>query len=131
MKTVSALSPAYLRIGGNKADNLIFTLGGKPYKVHFNWEIDGGECTYNPDFCFMAPKINFTMNAVEWLKLNRVAEKTNMDLIFDINALRRFENGSWDSSNAKTLIEFSSNHNLNVNWELGNGIDHFKNAFYT
>lgn len=127
---MAALSPAYLRIGGNKADNLIFTANGLPYKLLFNWEIDGGECTYNPELCFMAPKVNFTMSAVEWLKLNRVAEKANLDLIFDLNALRRFDNGSWDSSNARKLIEFSSKHNLNVNWELGNGINFEEDIFY-
>lgn len=53
--------------------------------------------------------------------LNNVATEANLDIIFGLNALIRNADGSWNFENAKELIKFSADHNLEINWELGNG----------
>lgn len=57
----------------------------------------------------------------EWLQLNKLAKASELIILFDLNCLIRFNNGSWNSENAEKLINFSDSHHLNVNWELGNG----------
>jgi hypothetical protein len=124
LKVMKALSPAYLRVGGTMADRLIFTTNkSMSFKYHLR-ETDGGECSYEQKYCDYLQKPNFTMNAKEWIQLNKLAQKTNLDLIFDLNVLQRFDNNTWDPTNAEELISFSNKHNFNLNWELGNGTAH-------
>ncbi|RZC41862.1 heparanase-like, partial [Asbolus verrucosus] len=130
LKVVKALSPAYLRIGGTMADRLIFTKSQlNSFKHYLKGELDGGECSYERKFCDFLQKPNFTMSSREWLQLNKLARETNMEIIFDLNALRRFDNGTWDYRNAEELISFSNEHNLEVNWELGNEPNSFRREF--
>lgn len=117
---MNALSPAYLRVGGTMADRLIFSTS-MSFK-HLNSKTDGGECSYEEKYCDYLDRPNFTMNSQEWLQLNNLAQDTNLELIFDLNSLRRFDDGAWDYTNAETLIRFSSQHGLHLNWQLGNGI---------
>lgn len=61
----------------------------------------------------------------EWLMLNRLVANAGFTMLFDLNTLIRFENGSWNFLNGEDLIEFSDKHNLDVIWELGNGTINF------
>ena len=95
-----ALSPAYLRLGGTKADEVVFVekpADQRPYK-------------------------QITMSGQDWININNFALKTNMSFLFDFNALHRNNRtNSWDPSNAKLLLKFSSSCGYqNVAWELGN-----------
>lgn len=63
------------------------------------------------------------------MKLADLAEKANVDLIFGLNSLIRFDNKSWDYRNAESMMKFSKDHNLKVNWELGNEPNSFKHVF--
>jgi heparanase 1 len=129
LKVMKALSPAYLRVGGTMADRLIFTTNkSMSFKYHLR-ETDGGECSYEQKYCDYLQKPNFTMNAKEWIQLNKLAQKTNLDLIFDLNVLQRFDNNTWDPTNAEELISFSNKHNFNLNWELGNEPNSFRHQF--
>lgn len=56
------------------------------------------------------------------MTLNHLVAKSGFTMLFDLNTLIRFDNGSWNFLNAETLIEFSDKHNLTIIWELGNGI---------
>ncbi|KYB27768.1 heparanase [Tribolium castaneum] len=129
IKLMKALSPAYLRIGGTMADRLIFSTTESLHFKHLGPKVDGGECSYEERYCDALNRPNFTMNSHEWLQLNELAQKTNLEIIFDLNSLRRFDDGAWDYTNAETLIRFSSQHNLNVNWELGNEPNAYRHQF--
>ena len=104
------------------ADRLTFFTSKTFHFKHLRGDMDGGVCSYGPRHCDYLAKPNFTMNEHEWLQLNQLAANTGLDMIFDLNSLKRFDNGSWDPTNAEKLISFSNNFNLNINWELGNGI---------
>lgn len=67
--------------------------------------------------------LNFLLFVIgkEWLNLNQLANVTGHTVLFDLNALIRNDDGSWQSKNAEELVDFSDKHNLSVLWELGNG----------
>ncbi|KAJ8940369.1 hypothetical protein NQ318_015762 [Aromia moschata] len=108
-KVLGHLSPSYIRIGGTLGDRLFFS----PDSVDTNKNM---ESTIS----------DFTMTGTQWLQLTNLAQQANLDVIFQLNALIRLEDGSWDYSNPESLISFSNEHKLNVNWELGNGHTYIK-----
>lgn len=124
IKMVKYLSPAYIRIGGTLADKLRFS----PDDIDQN-KVTDFYLKYNlqEDDYFIAP--NFIMTGLQWLNLLNFTEMTHLEPIFGLNALIRFKNGTWDSTNAHTLFKFSQEHKYFVNWELGNEPNLFKNKF--
>ncbi|CAH1173655.1 unnamed protein product [Phaedon cochleariae] len=122
---VQYLSPAYIRIGGNLADKLFFSVSETEDDIqeYYRTYYDESEFSYIPLFP------NYTMTGTQWLMLTTFAKKAVLDVFFDLNSLIRFTNGSWDYRNAETLIQFSNDHNLEVNWELGNEPNSFHHKF--
>lgn len=59
--------------------------------------------------------------ASDYLKLHQFTQNAGVRLIFDLNSLLRNEDGSWNSDNAEEMIKFSSDNQLELDWELGNG----------
>lgn len=120
------LSPGFIRLGGNLADKLQFEPNSSNIDVYVrdfynkNSFIDAFNLSAAP---------NYTMTGSQWLQFNKFAESIDMDVFFDLNALIRFKNGSWDYENAESLIRFSHDHNITVNWELGNEPNSFKHKF--
>lgn len=123
-KLLTALAPGYFRVGGTMADRLHFVANNEPrFKIREVVNTDGGVCAYetNAKKCDVFLRPNFTMSGEEWLALNRLITNSGFTLLFDLNCLIRFKDGSWNPANAESLIEFSNKYNLNVIWELGNG----------
>lgn len=58
------------------------------------------------------------------MQLHQLAKQAEIKVIFDLNSLLRFENGSWNPENAQQMLRFSQQHELEVDWELGNGLYH-------
>lgn len=54
-------------------------------------------------------------------QLTDFTKKSDVKILLDLNSLLRNSDGSWDSSNAQELISFASQHNIELNFELGNG----------
>ncbi len=95
-----ALSPAILRVGGTSQDYLIFQKNETQF----------------------AKITNFSMTTEDWDTMNEFTCLAEWDFIFGLNALLRDNtSGSWDSSNARDLFEYTHSKNYLVNWELGNG----------
>ncbi|CAH1974215.1 unnamed protein product [Acanthoscelides obtectus] len=128
VKMMRHLSPSYLRIGGNLADRLIFDPeSDEPYKYAENlYNQIGDEDDINYQ---LAP--NYSMTGRQWIDLVKLTEKANLDAIFDLNSLLRQSDGEWDYHNAETLIEFSQNNSLKLNWELGNEPNSYHHKFNT
>lgn len=61
------------------------------------------------------------MTDTDFLALYEFTKKSRLKMIFDLNALLRNPNGSWDSSNAKEIIDFAKGHDMEVDWQMGNG----------
>ncbi|XP_018563738.1 heparanase-like isoform X2 [Anoplophora glabripennis] len=126
-KMVKYLQPAYLRIGGNLADKLVFNPNLKEVDKHVKRFYRGISHIYN--FLDLRSLPNYVMTGTQWLELTKFAQQTNMEVLFDLNSLRRFDNGSWDYTNAESLIKFSNKHSLKLNWELGNEPNSFRHKF--
>ncbi len=99
------LSPAMLRVGGTSEDFLLF---------------QSSEGTYSRG---KEQESNFTMSPAQWDAVNEFVKAVEWDFIFGLNLLLRhnWPNGSWDSSNAEGLFDYTLSKGYVVNWELGNG----------
>ncbi len=99
------LSPAMLRVGGTSEDFLLFQSSEGTYRRGKEHES------------------NFTMSPAQWDAVNEFVKAVEWDLIFGLNLLLRhnWPNGSWDSSNAEDLFDYTLSKGYVVNWELGNG----------
>ena len=95
------LSPAFLRIGGTAADFLI----------------------YDDSQGFQKPKnfSNFTITHQDLDKIHLLSYKAGWDVMFGLNVLLRKQDGSWDASNPKEIMQYVAEHGYNFGWELGNG----------
>ena len=95
------LSPAFLRIGGTAGDFLI----------------------YDDSQGFQKPKnfSNFTITHQDLDKIHLLSSKAGWDVMFGLNVLLRKQDGSWDASNPKEIIQYVAEHGYNFGWELGNG----------
>lgn len=88
----------YLRIGGSKGDDVIFKRNG----LDINSE-------------------KYVLNSTEWDMINAFAMKMQWKLIFGLNSLERWHDGSWNPSNAVEFLRYTEENGYLVNYELGNG----------
>ena len=93
------LSPAFLRIGGTAEDFLIYDEGLQKPK-NFS---------------------NFTITHQDLDKIHLLSYKAGWDVMFGLNVLLRKQDGSWDASNPKEIMQYVAEHSYNFGWELGNG----------
>ncbi|XP_060082509.1 heparanase-like isoform X2 [Ylistrum balloti] len=137
-----ALSPCYLRMGGNKADFLIFSINktesfspeATSYKAkHFNDQdlphqdgsLQSVPLWNNFEFGKKRNFTNFTMTASMWDDINHFMTKVGWDFLFDLNVFLRSD-GKWDSDNAKLLLKYTASKGYRLaGWELGNEPDDF------
>ena len=102
----AALSPSFLRIGGTSADFLIYDGStGQERVKNFT------------DF-------NITHEDLD--KIHLLSSKAGWDVMFGLNVLLRGKDGSWDSSNAKKIMQYVADHDYRFGWELGNGKKYLK-----
>lgn len=129
------LAPAYLRIGGTAADQLIFVPNeevneedlslSKPFVAAKAEHVDF--CDYGYE-CNRNISDTFNMTVADWLAMNNFVKETDLSLLFDLNVLLR-HNNTWDSTNAKKLLTVSTEYACNVSWQLGNEPNSFKHVF--
>ncbi|ENN73698.1 heparanase isoform X1 [Dendroctonus ponderosae] len=115
IKLIKYLSPAYLRIGGNQADQIVFVqdgLSGTNYRSESEFD-------------------EYILSGSDWLQLHHLARQAGIKVIYDLNSLLRFVNGSWNSENAQQMLSFSQQHKLEVDWELGNEPNSYPKKFDT
>lgn len=96
----------FLRFGGSEADNLVFN---NTANLSSNQIMDD----YNTH------SFNFTL----FEELYNFAQINNWRLIFDLNSLQRYSNGTWDPRNAVKLIKTVLKHGFFIDYELGNEPD--------
>ncbi|XP_033209706.1 heparanase-like isoform X2 [Belonocnema kinseyi] len=114
----SHLRPAYVRIGGTAADCLFFD---ETLTEGFNSEtinpVDGQDIT------------NFTITKKDLLDLYKFTQKSGNRMLFDLNALIRNSDGSWNDSNARQIVEFAQSYGMSLDWHLGNEPNSFYRVF--
>ncbi|XP_070206938.1 hyaluronoglucuronidase-like [Littorina saxatilis] len=104
-----ALTPSFFRLGGTSADSLTYVL--------YN-----GQNSTPPTQLGSHVPANLTAEA--WETINEFTKEVGWDLIFDLNALKRNADGSWNHDNARQLLQFSADRNYTIaGFELGNEYD--------
>lgn len=101
IKLAKALSPAYLRIGGTEADNILFDTETKVDTI-------------------------LTMNKQTWDNINNFSQKTELELFYTVNAgpLVRDEAHDWNSKNFEKLLQYSKKQGYKLAaLELGNELN--------
>ncbi|KAL3863631.1 hypothetical protein ACJMK2_005381 [Sinanodonta woodiana] len=115
-----ALSPSYFRIGGTTADFMVFQDGDKesmeahPKRMQNFGQRLYGKLSYD----------TFNLTAQMFDQLYNFTSSVGWDMIYNLNALLRQKDGSWDPSNALKLFNYVTKKNYKIRgWELGNEPD--------
>ncbi|XP_031143738.2 heparanase [Sander lucioperca] len=134
-----ALTPSFLRFGGTRQDFMVFT----PHRFHRDaagFTADGScddlelpswledqlkkdwtqqqAVLMREDLHRKYRRVKFTEETVDLL--HSFSSCSGMDLIFGLNALLRNADNSWNSSNARSLLQYCESRGYRINWELGN-----------
>ena len=107
-----ALVPVTLRVGGTSQDYLIYD----PNKQ----EEGQKEVTIARENWFVEDS-TFYMSPSQWDAVNEFTKTVGWRFIFGLNQRLQDSNGSWNSTNAELLIDYTLKKNYAVAWELGNG----------
>ena len=97
-----ALSPAYVRFGGIPGNVVYFQ---------------------SPDEETRSPygKKTVLITGEDLDRINQIAENAGWQVLFTLSALRRLENGEWDSRNPFRIVKYVADKGYKFGWELGNG----------
>ncbi|XP_048876214.1 heparanase [Brienomyrus brachyistius] len=141
-----ALSPAFLRFGGNKQDFMVFNPDEAPLDTPDFPRGGPSAGAAHPCDGLVLPadleeslkqdwprqqlllqeeetvssygNIKFSGDAMDLLYT--FANCSGFDLIFGLNAVLRTKANEWDSRNAETLLAYCEQKGYNMSWELGN-----------
>uniref|UniRef100_UPI003AAF5F50 heparanase isoform X1 n=1 Tax=Centroberyx gerrardi TaxID=166262 RepID=UPI003AAF5F50 len=141
-----ALAPAFLRFGGTRQDFMIFTPQKSFVQSHEHHPLssavtaeDACEKLELPSLLEERLKREWTQQEIVLLRedlqrkyrrvkfteytvdlLQSFANCSELDLIFGLNALLRTADNAWDSSNARSLMQYCESRQYRMSWELGN-----------
>lgn len=120
LSLVRGLSPAYWRFGGQEAQRLTFRheQADCPRKDTNTRRNGIGVDTVQ------SRQWALCLTAGLFDEIYRLVVKTNNLILFDLNNVERCQNGSWDHRNVWQLINYTTAMGYNVNWQLGNGMEH-------
>ena len=147
----SALSPAYLRLGGTAADLLTFDpqahlhddgnyfedKKGDKHELKHNSEGNRFWCATSMNGSAENENLNnlykhkkkFVMTGEDFDNLYNFSEAVGWTLLFDLNVLKR-KGKSWNSNNAKKILEYAVKKEFtNIHWEMGNEPNSLKHHF--
>ncbi|XP_035996428.1 heparanase isoform X1 [Fundulus heteroclitus] len=130
-----ALSPAFLRFGGTKQDFMVFrprrsqrlnadepcSSTGLPWWLEQRLKEDWTQqklILLKEEQQNQHNRVHFTELTVDLL--HSFSSCSGLDLIFGLNALLRTADNSWNSSNARSLLQYCESKRYNMSWELGN-----------
>uniref|UniRef100_A0A1B6L5Y3 Uncharacterized protein n=1 Tax=Graphocephala atropunctata TaxID=36148 RepID=A0A1B6L5Y3_9HEMI len=112
IRLTSYLAPGYLRVGGIEANRLVFEEESSVLEPKLK----------------LNPNDTFYMSGSKWTEIYTFAEQSGLKILFDLNVLLR-NHSHWNSSNAKSLIDFSASKGYQVDWQLGNEPNAFQHNF--
>ncbi|KAF0031838.1 hypothetical protein F2P81_016393 [Scophthalmus maximus] len=139
-----ALTPAFVRFGGTRQDFMVFspqrnrqldsdvtaatnqTDGSCDKRTLPSWleeKLKGAWpqqqlVLMREDVQRKYRKVKFTEDTVDLL--HSFSSCSGLDLIFGLNALLRSDDNSWNSSNARSLLDYCESRGYRTSWELGN-----------
>uniref|UniRef100_A0A671XGA3 Heparanase n=1 Tax=Sparus aurata TaxID=8175 RepID=A0A671XGA3_SPAAU len=133
-----ALSPAFVRFGGTRQDFMVFVPrrpgpgsgeAAEPScaeldlpswleeKLKADWT-QQKLILLREDLQRKYRRVKFTESTVDLL--HSFSSCSGMDLIFGLNALLRTADNTWNSSNARSLLQYCESKQYRMSWELGN-----------
>ncbi|XP_044189075.1 heparanase [Thunnus albacares] len=136
-----ALTPAFLRFGGTQQDFMVFT---PQFTSSFTAEKSCNELELpswleeklteewsQQEMLLMSEDRKKKFNRTTYTEstvdlLNSFTNCTGLDLIFGVNALLRTADNSWNSSNARLLMQYCESRQYRMSWELGNEPNSFR-----
>lgn len=116
-KSLKALQPFRIRLGGTLQDHIVYDIGLSPSQSCLPIVKDGTDMFGFREGC---------LSMERWIALNTLFSKTGSLAVFGLNALINRPQvggvwGPWDSSNARDFIKFTIDQDIQVDaWELGN-----------
>ncbi|KAM4719975.1 heparanase isoform 1-T1 [Anableps anableps] len=130
-----ALSPAFLRFGGTKQDFMVFNPQRSQQidpdescsSIRLPWWLEQRlkEDWVQQQLTLIKEeqqnkysRVHFTELTVDLL--HSFSSCSGLDLIFGLNALLRTADNSWNSSNARSLLQYCESKQYKMSWELGN-----------
>ncbi|KAK5851491.1 hypothetical protein PBY51_023038 [Eleginops maclovinus] len=133
-----ALTPAFLRFGGTRQDFMEFTPQRVPRDSASSAEKSCADLLLPPwleqrlkkewtqqqlllmkeDLHRKYRRVKFTEDTVDLL--HSFSNCSGLDLIFGLNALLRTPENIWNSSNARSLLQYCESRGYQMDWELGN-----------
>eukprot|EP00105_Crassostrea_gigas_P019717 XP_011438298.1 PREDICTED: heparanase [Crassostrea gigas] len=123
-KGLSPYSKTYLRLGGTAADFCTFTLSINTSRNAK--ELHPGRLSKD-DLLFHLKRnkhknlTEFFMTGITWDKIHEFVQEAKLDLIFDLNVLKRTKDQKWNSTNAIELLKYTQKRGYTMaGWELGN-----------
>lgn len=67
-------------------------------------------------------KIVVYFSGITWDEIHEFVQEAKLDLIFDLNVLKRTKDQKWNSTNAIELLKYTQGRGYTMaGWELGNG----------
>ncbi len=105
---VSALTPAYLRIGGSEADKVFYDMNSESEYVHPE-NVPG--------------EYHQTMTRSQWDNLNAFVKRNRLKFVFTLNSgpSARDNNNAWNPQNTESLLRYSKEKGYQIDvLELGN-----------
>ncbi|XP_028274207.1 heparanase [Parambassis ranga] len=131
----AALSPAFLRFGGTRQDFMVFTPQRRrraaaaascdvdvlPWFLEERLKEDWTRqqlLLRTEDLQRKYHRVHFTELTVDLL--HAFSNCSGLELIFGLNALLRTADNSWNSSNARSLLQYCESRGYRMSWELGN-----------
>ncbi|XP_041825224.1 heparanase [Melanotaenia boesemani] len=138
-----ALSPAFLRFGGTRQDFMVFTpqksqldagLADESYDSSLlPWWVEKQlkEDWTQQQLILRGEELQRKYHRVQFSELtvdllHSLTNCSGLDLIFGLNALLRTADNSWNSSNARTLLQYCESKQYHMSWELGNEPNSFE-----
>nr|XP_046232066.1 heparanase isoform X1 [Scatophagus argus]XP_046232067.1 heparanase isoform X1 [Scatophagus argus] len=139
-----ALTPAFLRFGGTRQDFMVFSprrhqphsgsTAGQPCEDLElpSWLEDRLKSQWTEQQVILMReerqrkyrRVKFTEYTVDLLY--SFTNCSGMDLIFGLNALLRTADNTWNSSNARSLLQYCESRRYRMSWELGNEPNSFE-----
>lgn len=123
-KGLSPYSKTYLRLGGTAADFCTFTLSNgtsRNVKRLHPGRLSGHDLLYHLKKNVHKNLTEFFMTAKTWDNIQEFVQEARLDLIFDLNVLKRTKDQKWNSTNAKELLKYTQERGYTMaGWELGN-----------
>lgn len=118
------LSPAMLRLGGTRADFILFSNSTRNYLTALPQASDNTNVNTSVNGHSVDRASNITISLTQWDAINTFVKDVGWEFIFGLNLLLRhpWPKGAWDSSNAVLLLRYTKAKGYTVNWELGNGM---------